>query len=92
MKKVVANCAKMLRSWTLVNGSEDAMQLESWARALEARSARPKRLAPPDDVEGLEADDNLALNNLAGDLRDGVSEAGRSCDVLNIDVSVGRLH
>jgi hypothetical protein len=39
MKKVVASCAKTLRRWTLVNSLQDAMQLKSWARALEARSA-----------------------------------------------------
>jgi hypothetical protein len=33
MRKVVASCAKLLRNWTLMNNSEDAKQLEAWARA-----------------------------------------------------------
>jgi hypothetical protein len=44
MPKVMASCAKLLRSWSLVNDSYDAAKLVVWARALEARSARPDRL------------------------------------------------
>jgi hypothetical protein len=44
MPKVMASCAKLLRSWSLVNDSYDAAKLAVWARALEARSVRPDRL------------------------------------------------
>jgi hypothetical protein len=54
MRKVMASCAKLLQNWSLVNNSDDAAQMAVWARALEARSARPDRLqwTMPDDAEG----------------------------------------
>jgi hypothetical protein len=48
---LLLSCARLVWNWTLLNNSEDAARLEMWAKELEARGARPERLAwrPPDD-------------------------------------------
>jgi hypothetical protein len=45
MRRVMLSCARLLRNWILVNNPEDSARLERWARELEARGARPERLA-----------------------------------------------
>jgi hypothetical protein len=44
MRKLFGQCERFLRNWNLLNRPEVAAILETWARELELRSARPPRL------------------------------------------------
>lgn len=69
-------CAKTVRSWTLIQTSEDGAKLEEVTRALEERSALPPLLTWEITSESLVFDDDAIVSSSLNDDMLAVSTGG----------------
>jgi hypothetical protein len=79
MNSVLMRCAKMMRSWMLMQYLEDGAKLEGIARAFEERSARPPRLIWKTTSGSSVSDECLICND------DVIEDSGMNCDVLDVN-------